>query len=186
MTHKNDNPPITTLDSRIAWECPWYRIRQDRIRLPDGSEGVYNVVTKCEAVWIVPVTAAGEIVLIHNYRHTLSAWCWELPAGGIKDGQTPLEAAREELLEEVGGLATDWRSLIRVSTMNGLGDEYGYVFLATGVTLGEPHHEPTEVMTVHTVSLAKALNMARAGEINDSMGVMALLLAEPMLINGEF
>lgn len=171
------NPPITTLVSRIAWECPWYAVRQDRIRLPDGSEGVYNVVIKCDAVWIVPITAAGEVVLIHNYRHTLGEWCWELPAGGIRDGQSPLEAAQRELREETGGVATDWRFLLRVSTMNGVGTEYGHVFLAGGVTLGQPRREPAEVMTVHILPLAKALAMARAGEINDSMSALALLLA---------
>lgn len=175
------NPPITTLASRIAWECPWYAVRQDRIRLPDGSEGVYNVVIKCDAVWIVPVTAAGQVVLIHNYRHTLGEWCWELPAGGIRGGQSPLEAAQHELREETGGVATDWRFLLRVSTMNGVGTEYGHVFLASGVTLGQPRREPAEVMTVHTVPLVKALAMARAGEINDGMSVMALLLVEPLL-----
>ncbi len=176
-----DRPPFTLIESHIAWECPWYAVRQDRLRLPDGSEGVYNVVHKCDAVWIVPVTPAGEIVLIHNYRHTLGEWCWELPAGGIKDGQSPLQAAQDELREEVGGTADHWRLLLRVSTMNGLGDEYAHVFLATGVTLGTPHHEPTEVMTVHAVSPARALAMAREGAINDATSVMALLLAAPLL-----
>ena len=177
----NNHIPITTIDSRIAWDCPWYAVRQDRLRLPDGGEGVYNVVHKNDAAWIVPVTAAGEIVLIYNYRHTLGEWCWELPAGSLKDGQTPLQAAQEELREEIGAETNDWRFLLKVSTMNGLGDEYAHVFLATGVTPGEPHREPMEIMTAHTVPLAEALAMAQRGEINDAVSVMALLLAAPLL-----
>lgn len=169
--------PFTITGSRIAWACPWYAVRQDDLILPDGQPGVYNVIDKGDAVWIVPVTPQGEIVLIHNYRHTLGEWCWELPAGGIKDGQTPLEAAQAELSEEIGGTAADWRFLLRAATMNGLGNEMGYFYLATGVALGPTHHEPTEVMTLHCLPLAEAVRMARAGQINDAVSIMALLLA---------
>ena len=177
----SERKPFIVTGSHIDWSCPWYAIRQDRLTLPNGRAGIYNVVTKCDAVWIVPITAEGRIVLIHNYRYTLDQWCWEIPAGGIKDGQTPLEAARDELREEIGGVASDWRLLIRVATMNGLGDETGHFYLATDVTLGATHHEPTEVMTVHALPPAEALAMARGGQINDAQSVMALLLAEPFL-----
>ncbi len=177
----SDERPITTIDSRIAWECPWYKVRQDKIRLPDGNDGIYNVIEMNDSVWIVPVTTAGEIVLIHNYRHTLGEWCWELPAGHIETGQSPEDAARQELLEETGGTTDEWRFLLRASTLNGIGDHHGHFFLATDVTLGEPQHEQAEVITVHTFSLEKAVAMARSGQINDAVSVMALLLAEPLL-----
>ncbi|MCA9945839.1 MAG: hypothetical protein KC449_20290 [Anaerolineales bacterium] len=63
--------PFKTISSRIAWSCPWYAVRQDEILLPDGSQGVYNTVTKPTAVWILPVTPQGEIVLCHSYRYTV-------------------------------------------------------------------------------------------------------------------
>lgn len=176
-----DDSPLTLLASEIGWRCPWYEIRQDHLRLPDGSQQVYNVVAKCDAVWILPVTAAGEVVLIRSYRPTLRAWCYELPAGGIENGQTPLQAAQTELKEEVGGVAAGWRFLMKVSTSNGLTNEYGHIFLATGVTLGEPHHEPLEFLTIHPTPPDKALAMARAGEIDDAVSVMALLLAADAL-----
>ncbi|MCB8944553.1 MAG: hypothetical protein H6658_12455 [Ardenticatenaceae bacterium] len=63
--------PYQTLSSRIAWSSPWYRIRQDEIITPNGQPGVYNVVEKEAAVWIVPVLANGDVVLIYNYRYTV-------------------------------------------------------------------------------------------------------------------
>jgi ADP-ribose pyrophosphatase len=177
-----DKPaPITCIASRTAWECPWYSVREDRIRLPDGSEGVYNVVQMLPSVWVVPVTPAGEIVLIHNYRYALGEWCWELPAGGVEVSQTPLEAAQNELLEEAGGESSSWTFIMKVSTLNGIGGHYGHFFLARDVRLGPPRHERTEAITVHTFSLATVLHMARTGDINDAVSVMALLLAEPLL-----
>src|SRR5512145_3310188 len=104
--------PITTIDSRRAWDCPWYGVRQDRILLPNGTEGVYNVVEMHDAVWVLPVTTAGEIVLLWHYRYPLRAWGWELPSGGIEAGQTPLAAAQRELAEEAGGTAANWQFLL--------------------------------------------------------------------------
>ncbi|MBN1963242.1 MAG: NUDIX hydrolase [Anaerolineae bacterium] len=173
--------PFTVLESRIAWQCPWYAVRQDRLRLPGGGEGVYNVVEKGDAVWIVPVTAAGEIVLVRHYRHTIGAWCWEVPAGGIEPGQDARQAARAELRQEIGGVAENWRLLLRLSTGNGFCNEYGNLFLATGVQLGATAHEAAEVMTVHRVPAAEAIRMARRGEVDDALSALALLLAEPLL-----
>ncbi len=63
--------PFTTLSSTIAWACRWYHVRQDRILLPNGREGEYNVVEKEPAVWVIPVTTAGTIVLLKQYRYTV-------------------------------------------------------------------------------------------------------------------
>jgi 8-oxo-dGTP pyrophosphatase MutT (NUDIX family) len=185
MSQTVQDSPFTLLDTRTAWTCPWYVIRQDDLQLPDGSAGEYNVITKNDAVWVVPVLEDGQVVLIHNYRHTLGEWCWELPAGTIKDGQTPLQAAQAELHEEIGGEGGDWQLMIRAATMNGLGSEIGHFYLASGITLGDCAHESTEVMTIHCVPLPVAIAMARNGDINDAQSIMALLLAEPLLA-GQF
>ncbi len=179
-----DEHPIVPLDSRRAWDCPWYGVRTDRIRLPDGSEGVYNVIELPNAVWVVPVTEDGQIVLLWHYRYPLSKWIWELPAGGIRDSE-PLLTAQQELREEAGGVAADWRLLMKVCTMKGIGNEYAYLYLATGVRLGATDHEPAEVMTIHLLPIAEVLRMARAGEIEDAQSVLALLLAEPLLVPSQ-
>ena len=177
----SDLRPFQTVSSRIAWSCPWYRVRQDDIITPDGRPGVYNVVEKDDAVWIVPVTAEGEVLMVYQYRYTIDEWCWEVPAGSVKPGQTPAETAREELREEVGGQGGDWHYIGRFFLANGICNEVGHIFLATGVATGETHHEAAEVMHVHRVPVAKALAMARAGEISDGPSALALLLCADRL-----
>jgi ADP-ribose pyrophosphatase len=176
LPNRTDHP-ITALDSQRAWDCRWYSVRKDRIHLPDGSEGEYNVVELPDAVWVVPLTTAGEIVMLYHYRYPLGQWGWELPSGSISPGDDALSTAQRELAEEAGGTAADWRFLMRASTMKGIGTEYAHLYLASGVTLGETHHEPAEVMTVHTLPPFKVMEMARAGEIQDAISVLALLLA---------
>ena len=175
------NSPFKTLASRIAWSCPWYSVRKDDIILPNGSQGEYNVVQMPGAVWIIPVTSDGKIVLINTYRYTVDDWCIEIPAGSIKPGQSPEESAREELLEEVGGTAVTLEKVSQFYTMNGIGNEIAHVFLATGVTLGPPHHEPAEVMELQLTPISEALRMARSNEVSDGPSALALLLSADRL-----
>lgn len=173
--------PYQTKASRIVWSCPWYSVRQDEIVTPDGTEGIYNVVQHPGAVWIIPVTTAGEIVLIYTYRYTVDDWCFEIPAGSIKPGQTREEAAAAELLEEVGGTAAAISYCTRFYTMNGIGNEEAYVYLATGVVLGRPCHESTEIIEVCPKPIAEVLRMAQANEISDGPSALALLLCADQL-----
>ncbi len=170
--------PFKTKSSRIVWSCPWYSIRQDEIELPNGETAVYNTVVKEAAVWIIPVTPAGEIILIHQYRHTVDDWCWEIPAGSKKPEQTLEAAALAELREETGGVPDQMTYVGQFYLANGICNEIGHIFLATGVELGPTAHEATEVMAVHTLPMAEVFRMARAGEITDGPSALALFLCE--------
>jgi ADP-ribose pyrophosphatase len=178
--------PFQTISSRIAWSCPWYRVRQDEIITPNGRPGVYNVIEKSDAVWIVPITPAGEVLMVYQYRYTVDEWCWEVPAGSVKPGQSLEEAAWEELREEVGGLGGELSYVGRAFLANGICNEVGHFFLATGVATGETHHEAAEVITVHRVPIADALAMARDGRISDGPTALALFLcADRLLAKGQ-
>lgn len=174
--------PFQTISSRISWSSPWYNIRSDEIILPNGQRGEYHVVQHPAAVWIVPVTDVREIVLIHTYRYTVDDWCWEVPAGSVKPSATPLSTAQAELREEIGGAAHAWDYLGQFYTANGICNEVGHYFLATGVTLGQTAHEPTEVIEIRPTPIPAALSMAEQGVISDAPSVMALLLCKPRLM----
>jgi ADP-ribose pyrophosphatase len=177
-----DTPrPFKILSSQIVWSCPWYRVRQDEIITPDGRPGVYNVVEKADAVWIVPVTKDGQVAMVYQYRHTVDDWCWEIPAGSVKPGSSLEETAHDELHEEVGGRTDELSYVGRFYLANGICNEVGHIFLATGITLGEPEHEAAEVMHVHRVPITEALQMARDGRISDGPTALALLLCADRL-----
>lgn len=170
-----------TLDSRFLWRSRWYNLRQDRLRTQDGHEFTYTLVDHPGAVWVVPVTADGQVVLVKQYRHTVDDWCYELPAGGLSPGLPPEEVARRELLEEVGGMAAELRYVGQFYTSNGISNEVAYVYLSTGVELGQAQPEPTELMEIRLVAVEEALRMAREGEISDGPSALALLWCEPLL-----
>ena len=175
-----DNP-YTLLNSQTMYSCPWYRVRQDKLLLPDGSPGEYNVILRPDAVYIVPVLESGELVLIRNYRHTINSWLWEIPAGSNEPSLSPLENAQKELAEEIGGTAKSFNKLGVFYTIPGVSNEAGHFYLAQGVTLGEPNHEPSEVIERYTLSLERVEQMLRRGEIQDGPSALALHLALPHL-----
>ena len=173
--------PFVTRSSRIAWSSPWYEVRQDEIILPDGRPGVYNVVQHEGAVWIIPVTDSGEIVLLYHYRYTVDDWCWEIPAGGLIEGLSFEQTALEEIREEIGGQAREIEYTGHFYTSNGISNEVAHVFIASGITLGQTAHEPAEVMELHLKPIEEVLRMARANEISDGPSALALLLNESRL-----
>ena len=177
----NDDSPFQTIDSRIAFECAWYRVRQDAIVLPNGSVGQYNVVEAPECVFIVPVTRDRQIVLIYQYRYPTQEWTWEIPAGAVHAGQSLLEAAAIELREEIGGTSDDFRYLGRVATANGRANEIAHLYLAFDVELGESAHESAEVMTIHPLPIEEVIRRVYDNEIQDAPSALALLMAAPHL-----
>jgi ADP-ribose pyrophosphatase len=183
------NPPLPkpfrTVASHVVWSCPWYNVRQDEIVLPNGQPAVYNVVQKADAVFVVPVTAEGEVVLIYQYRYTINDWCWEVPAGAQQPGLSLEETAQVELREEVGGTAERLQYLGHFYAANGICNEVSHLYLATGVTLAETAHEVAEVMTVHRKPITEALWMARSGRITDGPSALALLRCEGWLGVGQ-
>jgi ADP-ribose pyrophosphatase len=173
--------PWRTLSSELPLVNPWYAIRRDRVWTHLGDEITYTYIDHPGVVFIVPVTADGDIVLIEQYRYPVHAWCWEVPAGGIEAGEEPAVAAARELAEEVGAVVYHLESVTTFYANNGISNERAHVYLAKNVEIGQRQLEPTELLRVVKVPQDEALRMARAGEITDGQSALALMLCEPYL-----
>ncbi|BAK34267.1 putative hydrolase [Microlunatus phosphovorus NM-1] len=166
------------LRSRVAYENAWIRVREDAVLRPDGSPGVYGVVeVRSPAVFVVPVTEAGEIVLVEVDRYTIGGLSLEVPAGGT-DGEDPLVAAGRELREETGLAAESLVDLGPVYSLNGVSDAPGRVVVARGLRpVGGADQEAEGISGVRLVAVPDLLAMIKAGEITDNESLGALLVA---------
>jgi 8-oxo-dGTP pyrophosphatase MutT (NUDIX family) len=164
------------LSSRIAWQNDWMAVYEDEVINPGGGRNVYgHIHFKNRAVAIVALDDEGNTWLVGQTRYTLGEWSWELPMGGAPLEESPLDAAQRELREETGLSAREWSEVMRLHTSNSITDECGIVFLARGLSEGEPEFEETEDLEVRKLPLDEAVAMVLRGDITDAISVAALL-----------
>ena len=170
-------PRARHAQSALLGATRWRSVLADRLELDDGREVGYTYLAVPRAVFIVPVTSAGELVLVRQYRHPVRDWTLEVPAGAVEDGESPREAAERELAEEVGGRAGAWRHLTTFFSSASHLSLRSDVFLATGVELAEARPDADEHLATIRLPLAEALARARAGVLTEGQTALAVLLA---------
>lgn len=174
--------PWKTLSSRVLVDG-FRRILEDQVRVRDGVETVYQYRPRGpRAIFVLPITLAGEAVLIEQYRYPLRATITEIVAGGVERGEELLPAAQRELLEEVGGTAQEWVPLPAFYPQPSISGVVFYPFLALNVDLGEMHHEDTETIERVVMPLKEAYRMLEAGEIQDGPSSLVLWHARAELV----
>jgi ADP-ribose pyrophosphatase len=171
------------LDTRYPFVGRRFRICQDHVRLPNGDELDYAYTESQGAVWVVPLTEDGQVILIRQYRYPIDEWGWEIPAGSFYDHEgTMEELARREMLEEIGATCEE---LIYVNWFYGAvsaSDSVCHVTLARGTRLDQkPQREAAEFIETHLLTVEDALSLARNGQMRDGRSALALLLCETLL-----
>jgi len=124
------------LSSTEIAKTPILRVTLDRAIDPDGFEIKRAIVQHGGSAVMMPVDARGRILLVRQYRLPARQYLWELPAGRLDPGETPLKAARRELIEETGYRAKQWKKIAVFYPSPGFLAEKMTIFLATGLTAG--------------------------------------------------
>lgn len=167
------------ISSRVVYRNRWMTVREDGIRHPDGSPGIYGVVDKPTAALIIPMENDG-FHLVEQYRYTLSRRSLEFPQGTWPDDrETGVEdLARAELAQETGLRAAVLERIGSFAIGPGFSSQSCEVFLATGLTPGEiADRDPEEQeMTQCWVPRADLERMIRDGEIVDGCTMAAYTL----------
>ena len=173
-TQKN---PWTTLSSKTIYSNPWIEVEESQVITPAGKPGIYGKVHfKNTAVGVIPLDENNNTWLVGQYRYTLNEWSWEIPEGGSPEHELPLETAKRELKEETGIIATHWEEIMKIHTSNSVCDEVGFLYVAKGLTIGEPEFESTEAdMQIKKLPFHEALEMVMNGAITDSLSVAGIL-----------
>lgn len=170
-----------TLEIRRIYEGRVVDLAVEQVRLPNGSTTELEIIRHRGAVAVVPVDAEGIVHLVRQYRHAVGGWLLEVPAGKLEPGESPPESARREVEEETGYRAGALLPLGSIWTTPGFTDERIWLFAATELERGRQELEQDEALTVESVPLRDAVEMAVRGEICDSKSVVALVRAERLL-----
>src|SRR5260370_3324913 len=101
MQPPNRPNPWTVLRKEETFTCSYFSVRSDTVQFGTSLPRTYNSVRmKSIGVTIAPIDDAGCTTLVGQYRYVLDRFTWELPAGGCRLGQAPVESAKVELSEE--------------------------------------------------------------------------------------
>ncbi len=170
------------LGSRRVYTGRVVNLDVDRVRFPNGSEGELEMVRHPGASAVVPFLSDPtgddpQLLLIRQYRYAAEGYLYEIPAGRLDPGEEPAACAARELREETGCTAQHVEHLYTVYTTPGFTDEKIHIFMAVGLTRGESATEADEFLEVETMTLSRALELVRTGEIKDGKTAVGILYA---------
>ncbi len=161
--------------SRLVYQGKICNLRVDEVEKGDHTV-IREVVEHNGGVVIACQPEPGLVVLVKQYRYPINGELIELPAGRLEKGELPLEAAKRELKEETGYLASEWLDLCKMYSAPGFCDELLHVYRAQNVTLGDKtpdHDEETEVIVI---PVKDAWQRVRNGQIRDAKTIAGIAM----------
>lgn len=167
-----------TLSSRPVYKNPWTFVREDIAEMPNGKTTIYGVVECGHCVGVLPFFDDHNVVLVRQYRYVFGEnERWEMPTGGVKPGETLLEAANRELCEEVGYNAGQLDYISTYYTSKSILQEIAHLYIGKNLTQVQALPDETEFLEVATFPFDRVIQMVLENEIRDSMTIIAVLYA---------
>lgn len=167
--------PWATLERSPIHEGRIFRLDRVKRRSPrTGLDHGFDVIDSCDWVNVIPLTPAGQVVMVKQYRHAIDGFTLEVPGGMIDAGEPPIEAARRELQEESGYDFETIESLGRIHPNPAILTNWCHSFIARGCepTL-EVSFDSTEETELALVSLTEIPGLIRRGVITHALVVVA-------------
>ena len=180
MTEMSENTekPVTLLERRLAYQGKILKVYDDYVDV-GGHRTHWDFIHHMGAAAVLPVTEDGKIMLVRQYRHALSRFTLELPAGKIDRGEKDPEAAmKRELKEETGYTADQIRYLGCINPSVAYSEEVIHLYLMTGLTPGEQKLDEDEALEVELMPFDEVCRMAETGQLSDAKTVAGVLMAK--------
>ena len=167
---------MRVLSHRRIYDGKILSLELDEIQEEGGTKALREVVRHRGSVAAIPVDDEGRLVLVRQYRHPVAQALWEVPAGVLEKGESPEQAIRRELEEEVGRRAGHLEHLATFHPTPGFCDEVLHLFRATRLEEAPVHPDDDEILEVKWYTLDVARGLLHAGEIKDAKTIIALLM----------
>jgi len=167
---------VRVLSHRRVYDGKILALELDEIQEEGGPKVLREVVRHRGSVAAIPVDDEGRLVLVRQYRHPVGQALWEVPAGVLEKGESPEQAIRRELEEEVGRRAGHLERLATFHPTPGFCDEVLHLFRATRLEESAVHPDDDEVLEVKWYTLDEARGLLHAGEVRDAKTIIALLM----------
>lgn len=165
-----------TVSSEKIYEGRIIDVTIEKVALPNGAEGMREIVRHPGAVAVIAKTNEGKYVFVRQFRKALNRTIVEIPAGKLEKNENPADTAKRELYEETGYQCGELEHLISFYTSPGFADELIHIYLASELTLGDQHTDEDEFLDVLELTIEEAQQMILSQEIYDAKTAYAVLL----------
>ena len=162
---------------RIIYRGPIFNLAKRTIRR-DGRKVNYDVILHPGAVIVVPLLPRRRVAMVRQFRGSVGETLYEIVAGGLEPGESPRQAARRELIEEVGLRARRLKKLAEFYSAPGFCTELLHLYVATDLEEVDAAPEHDEFLERIDLPLSKALKLAQTGKIRDAKTIVGLQLTD--------
>ena len=149
-------------------------VHLDKVMLPNGTEVRLECIKHPGAAAVIPFLNKDEIVLIRQYRPVVDKYIWEIPAGTLKKGESPLKCAKRELKEEIGYKAGFIEYLTHIYTTPGFTDECIHIYKATRLKEVAVKPDADEILSVKNFTVNSIRRMLKEKKIIDAKTIAGL------------
>jgi ADP-ribose pyrophosphatase len=174
---KGDYMKPERLARTAIYENPWLNLYVDKVRFPQGRiiEKHHVLDFEREAVGVLVEDVEGQILLVHAYRYVTDSIEWEIPAGGIEQGETVLLAAGREVWEESGYETIDHNLIYTFYPMNGIANKVFHIVHAQA-TRKTGDFDRNEIEEFKWVSGPEIRDMINNNHVRDGFSLVGLML----------
>jgi len=164
------------ISSREVYKSNIFTVTEEHATDPGGFEIKRSIVRHQGSAVMMAMDEKKRVLLVRQFRLPAAKELWELPAGRLDPGETPLQAAQRELVEETGYRARKWKKLVSYWPSPGYVGEKMTVFLATGLTEGEATPMDDERIKTRWFTRKELEDAIRAGKIEDGKTITGFLV----------
>ena len=167
------------MKSEYLVQDKWLTVRADRCLTAGGVLiDPYYIIERPDWVQVVAFDSKDKILVVRQYRHGEGRSSVEVPGGIIEQDETPLEAARRELLEETGCVAERFEHLVSLNPNPAEQDNTMHGFMAFGARIEHtPDMDETENIESEFMEVHELLRLIDQGEVFHALHVPTILLA---------
>jgi ADP-ribose pyrophosphatase len=147
----------------------------DDVILSNGASATREYIRHPGASAVLPFVDDVNIILVKQFRYVINQVTYEIPAGKIDIGETPLDCAVRELKEETGYQTEKIDKMLSFYPSTAFSTELLHIFVAFNLQKGVIKPDEDEFVETEILSFQSALEMVKNGEITDGKTLLAIL-----------